>query len=127
MAILFPTSKDIYLEINGSRLAVAQGYKVKTSRESRYVEAFGCEEPVGTVGGRQKHVLELRRVCATREAVANEVDFYSLSGFNVVIVKPDRQIIYSGCEWSEISESASLGEVVLESVTVVASKRMVLS
>lgn len=124
MAILFPTSKDIYLEVNGRRLAVAQGYRAKSTRESRYVEAFGSEQPVGTVGGRQKHLLELSRVCATREAVSDGIDFHSLSGFNVVIVKPDRQIIYSGCEWGEILETATLGEVVLETVTVVAGKRM---
>lgn len=127
MGILFPTSKDIYIEINGRRLAVAQGYKAKSTRESRYVEAFGSEQPVGTVGGRQKHLLELTRVCATREAVGDGVDFHSLTGFNVVIVKPDRQIIYSGCEWGEISEAASLGEVVLESVVIVAAKRMELT
>ena len=124
MAILFPTSKDIYIEVNGRRLAVAQGYKAKSSRESRYVEAFGSEQPVGTVGGRQKHILELSRVCATKDAINDGIDFHRLSGFNVVIVKPDRQIIYSSCEWGEILESASLGEVVLESVTIVAGKRM---
>ncbi|WP_312643378.1 hypothetical protein [Hydrogenoanaerobacterium sp.] len=124
MSILFPTSKDIYIEINGRRLAVAQGYKAKSSRESRYVEAFGSEQPVGTVGGRLRHILELSRVCATKDAMGGNLDFHSLSGFNVVIVKPDRQIIYSGCEWGEIQEVASLGEVVLESVTIVAGKRM---
>ena len=124
MAILFPTSKDIYIEINGRRLAVAQGYKAKSKRESRYVEAFGSEQPVGTVGGRLGHILELTRVCATKDAVRDNIDFYNLTGFNVVIVKPDRQIIYSGCEWGEITETAALGEVVLESVTIVASKRM---
>ena len=48
--ITFPTSKDIYIEIDGRRLATAQSYKAKTTRESRYVEAFGSAEPVGTVG-----------------------------------------------------------------------------
>lgn len=127
MAILFPTSKDIYIEINGKKLAVAQGYKAKSTRESRYVEAFGSDQPVGAVGGRLKHILELSRVCATRDAVSGGIDFHGLSNFNVVIVKPDRQIIYSGCEWGEILEVASLGEVVMESVSIVASKRMELT
>lgn len=127
MAILFPTSKDIYLEINGKKLAVAQGYKAKSTRESRYVEAFGSPQPVGAVGGRMRHTIELSRVCATKEALGDGVDFHNLSGFNVVIVKPDRQIIYSGCEWGEIMEVATLGEVVLESVSIVASKRMELT
>lgn len=125
MSILsFPTSKDIYIEINGKKLAIAQGYKARTTRESRYVEAFGSVEPVGTVGGRVKHLLELSRVYVSGQVNAEHLSFHELSGFNVVIVKPDRKIIYSGCEWADISESASLNEVMLESVSIVASKRM---
>jgi hypothetical protein len=45
----------------------------------------------------------------------------------VVIVKPDRKIIYSGCEWSGIDEAASLGGAVLESVSIVAAKRLEIS
>ena len=121
--VVFPTGKDIYLEVNGIRLAVAQSYKARTTMESQYVEAFGSAEPVGTIGGKVKHVLELTRVCAIPASSGGTVDFHTLSGFNVVIVKPDRQIIYSGCEWSSIVENAQLNDVVLESVTIVAAKR----
>lgn len=123
----FPTSNDIYIEVNGKKLAVAQSYRAQTARESRYVEAFGHAEPVGTVGGRQKHILELSRVSVSNAALGDGIDFYSLSGFNVVIVKPESKIIYSGCEWAQIEENASLGNVVLESVSIVAAKRMELA
>jgi len=125
--ISFPTSNDIYIEINGKKLAVAQSYRVKTNRESRLVEAFGSVEPVGAVGGRVTHQLELTRVCVSQGAAGDGVRFHELSGFNVVIVKPDKKIIFSGCEWSSIDEAASLNNVVLESVSVVASKRMELA
>ena len=59
MIVSFPTSRDISIEINGKRLAVAQSYKVKASKESRYIESFGQEEPVGTVGGRNRYLIEL--------------------------------------------------------------------
>lgn len=38
--VSFPTSKDVYIEVDGKRLAAAQSYKAKTSRESRFVEVF---------------------------------------------------------------------------------------
>lgn len=117
-----PTSNDIFIEVNGRKLAVAQSYRAKTTRDSKYVEAFGSVEPVATVGGRVKHLLELTRVCLAHPG--DGVDFHSISGFNVVIVKPDRKIIYSGCEWASIDENATLGNVVLESVSIVASKRL---
>ena len=47
-----PTSRDIYLELNGKKLAVVQGYSAKALRTSREVEAFGESEPVATVGRR---------------------------------------------------------------------------
>ena len=122
--IHFPTSNDIYIEIDGKKLAVAQKYRTRSTRESRYIEAFGSVEPVGAVGGRVKHVLELTRVCVSAAALDDGIDFHALSGFNVVIVKPDRRIIYSGCEWASIDEDADLGSLVLESVSVVATRRM---
>lgn len=123
----FPTGNDIYIEINGRKLAVAQSYRAQTSRDSKYVEAFGESEPVGAVGGRQKHILELTRVAVSSVALGDGIDFYNLSGFNVVISKPDRKIIYSGCEWAKIEENGGLGNVILESVSIVASKRMELA
>lgn len=32
---VFPTAKDIYIEVDGRRLAAAQSYRVKTTREAR--------------------------------------------------------------------------------------------
>lgn len=41
-----------------------------------------------------------------------------------MICKPDKKIIYSDCQWSAIQESATLGSMVLEKVTLVASRRI---
>ena len=123
----FPTSRDIYLEVNGRKLAVVEGYKAHSARESHYVEAFGSAEPVGTVPGKTKHFVELSRVYACEGALDDGVSFFELSGFNLVIVKPDRRIIYSGCEWNEISESAGINDTVLEGVSLIASHRMELA
>ena len=122
MALLsIPTSADISIEVNCQKVAAAQSYRVQSARESRYIEAFGSREPVGTVGGRVQHKIELTRVCLCQ---TEGIDFYNLSGFNLVIVQPDCKIIYSGCEWAGITETAALGDVMVESVTVAAAKRM---
>ena len=121
--VSFPTSKDVYIEVDGKRLAAAQSYKAKTSWESRFVEAFGSDEPVGTVGGRVKYLIELSRVVICGGSAA-EVRFHNLSNFNIVVVRPDRKIIYSGCEWSGVDEAIGLNDLVYETVTAVASSRM---
>ena len=120
----FPTSSDIYLEIDGKKVAVVQSYSAKSTRTSQNVEAFGEDEPVATIPGQRSHVIELTRLYATDEAIQDGIDFYSLSGFSLVICKPDRKIIYSDCQWSSIQENATLGSMVLEKVTLVASRRI---
>ena len=121
--VSFPPSKVVSSAVDGTRLAAAQSYKAKTSRESRFVEAFGSDEPVGTVGGRVKYLIELSRVVVCGGSAA-EVRFHNLSNFNIVVVRPDRKIIYSGCEWSGVDEAIGLNDLVYETVTAVASSRM---
>ena len=120
----FPTSADIYLELNGKKVAVVQSYTAKTTKTSQAVEAFGESEPVGTIAGQCRYTLELTRLYATDDAISDGIDFYNLSDFSLVICKPDRKIIYSGCEWSSISEQGELNAMVAEKVTVVASHRI---
>ncbi|MBQ8852545.1 MAG: hypothetical protein IJZ66_08955 [Oscillibacter sp.] len=119
-----PTSSDIYLEVNGTKVAVVQSYTAKAAKTSKAVEAFGEQEPVATVPGQTVHTLELKRLYATDEAIRDGLDFYNLSGFTLVICKPDRKVIYSNCQWSNINESGTLGDMVVEKVTIVATKRI---
>ena len=120
----FPTSSDIYLELDGRKVAVVQSYMAKAVKSSQSVEAFGESEPVATIEGQRKYTLELTRLYATDDAVSDGINFYELKDFSLVICKPDRKIIYSGCEWSTIQEDGQLNAMVAEKVTVVASKRI---
>ncbi|MCI7733302.1 MAG: hypothetical protein MSK39_00730 [Dysosmobacter sp.] len=120
----FPTSSDIYLELDGKKVAVVQSYTAKATKSSQSVEAFGESEPVATIEGQKKYTLELTRLYATDDAVSDGINFYDLRDFSLVICKPDRKIIYSGCEWSTIHEEGQLNAMVAEKITVVASKRI---
>ena len=120
----FPTSADIYLELDGKKIAVVQGYTAQASKSSQSVEAFGESEPVATIEGQKLYTLELTRLYATEDAVSDGINFYELRDFSLVICKPDRKVIYSGCQWSAIQEEGQLNAMVAEKVTVVASKRI---
>ena len=120
----FPTSSDIYLELDGRKVAVVQSYTARATKSSQSVEAFGESEPVATIEGHKKYTLELTRLYATDDAVSDGINFYDLRDFSLVICKPDRKIIYSGCEWSTIHEEGQLNAMVAEKITVVASKRI---
>ncbi|MEI3349250.1 MAG: hypothetical protein V8R55_13010 [Dysosmobacter sp.] len=103
---------------------MVQSYSVKATKSSQSVEAFGESEPVATIEGQRKYVLELTRLYATDDAISDGINFYELQDFSLVICKPDRRIIYSGCEWSAIEEDGQLNAMVAEKITVVASKRI---
>lgn len=47
-----PTTADIYLEVNGVRVAVVQSYKVTASRESKAIYAFGSRSRCRRFAGR---------------------------------------------------------------------------
>ena len=120
----FPTSADIYLELDGKKIAVVQGYTARATKSSQSVEAFGESEPVATIEGQRQYTLELTRLYATDEAIRDGINFHELEDFSLVICKPDRKIIYSGCQWSAIGETGELGAMVVEKITVVAAKRI---
>lgn len=124
MGILgFPTSSDIYIEAEGKKLAVVQSYRATANRTEQVVEAFGEQEPVATIANQRSYVLELTRLYATDEAISDGVNFHELSDFSLVIVKPDRRVIYTGCQWSKIEESGELSQMVAENIRLIASQR----
>lgn len=120
----FPTSSDIYLEIDGKKVAVVQSYSAKSTQASIVVEAFGEQEPVATSAGQQTHVLSLSRLYATDSAIRDGINFHELTNFSLVVCKPDRRVIYGGCQWTNISEEAKISSMVAEQMTCVAQKRI---
>lgn len=120
----FPTSSDIYLEADGKKVAVVQSYRAVAKKSEKTVEAFGEAEPVATIAAQLSYRLELTRLYATDEAVSDGINFHTLSNFSLVIVKPDRRVVYTGCQWSEIAENGELSEMVAEKITVIARSRV---
>lgn len=120
----FPTSSDIYLEVDGKKVAVVQSYSAKSTKSAAAVEAFGEKQPVATIQGQAIHTVELTRLYATDEAISDGLKFHELYDFSLVICKPDRKVIYSGCNWSSIQETGALGAMVVEKVTITAAKRI---
>lgn len=122
--VKIPTSADIYLECGGVKVAVVQSYHAVTTRSSKNIEAFGQQEPVATIRGLSKYTLELTRLYATDNALKDGINFYEMEDFSLVIVKPGKRVIYTGCQWMSLEESVALGGTVLEKVSLTATGRM---
>ena len=121
---VLPASSDIYLECNGKKVAVVQSYRAVSKKKERTVEAFGEREPVATIAGQPSYTLELTRLYVTDDAVSDGIRFHDLADFSLVIVKPGRRTVFTGCNWSQIAESGEVGDLAAEKITVIAAHRV---
>lgn len=123
MLLNIPTSRDIYIEVDGRRVAVVESYKVKTAREFSSVKEFGSSDTVCVIGGATSHTLELKRVYFVADGM-EQPDFYALDNFTVVVVKPNKRVLYTGCQWSSIAEGAAIDKPCIETITATSVKRI---
>lgn len=115
---IFPSSSEVYLELDGKKLAAVQSYSVKAVRQTKLISAFGESQPVGVAVGTLSYRISITRLSVLSEEICNGID-----GFSLVVVKPDRRIVYSDCHWCETEESRKLGENATESVGIIALSR----
>lgn len=118
MTVMFPTSKDVFFELNGKKVAVVQNYSTSYSKEDREVDSFGEDEPVGYTPGKKQYSIRITKAYIHDTALKDGHNFYSLENFEFVIVKPDRRIVYSGCSITSIDEEGSLNDIIAENITI---------
>lgn len=121
------TSNDIWIELNGQRIAGVQSYSTKYTNDVKTVDAFGQDIPIGWTRGKKAYSLDLTKVYLEDTAIADGIDFYSLSDgdFDLVIVKNGRRTVYKNCIVSSISEDGNLNDKVQEKMSLTAHNRIV--
>lgn len=80
-------NSDIYIEMNGKRIAEVQNYTAGPNIKGQFD-------------------ITLTYPCFTDEAVQDDIHLYDLNDFSLIICKPNqnKKIVYSGCRWSNIKE-----------------------
>lgn len=123
------TSTSISIEISGKTIAGVQSYNTKYTKDTKEVDVFGQDVPIGYIQGKKKYTIDLSRIYLEDTAAAEGIDFYDLSDnmFTVVIDKQGtngtKRITYSDCIVTDISEDGSLNDKVIEKMTVSALTR----
>lgn len=120
------TSNDIFIEISGKRIAGVQSYSTKYNKDTKPVDVFGQDVPIGYIQGKKKYTLDLSRIYLEDTAVNDGLDFYALADnqFNVVIIKNGRRVTFKNCIVTDVSEDGSLNDKVLEKMTISALSRV---
>jgi hypothetical protein len=116
--ITVPSGRDVYIEIDGEKAAAVQGYKIISERKTKNISEVFSGEPAGVILGQTSYKIEL-----TRMLLKNNINFYKINNFNLVIIKENKKIIYSGCEWEKISENTEAGKNIFENIIITSSKR----
>lgn len=125
MGVKITTSNDIFIELDGKRIAGVQSYSTKYTNDVKSVDAFGQSVPIGYTLGKKAYSLDLTRVYLEDTAIADGIDFYDLSDgdFNVVVVKNGKRIVYKNCIVSSINEDGNLNDKVQEKLSITALNR----
>lgn len=123
MANIFPSSKDVFFELDGKKVAVVQNYSTSYTKEDREVDAFGEDESIGYTKGKKKYSIKISKAYINQGAYKDGINFYTIDDFEFVIVKPDRRIVYTGCSINQVDEEGSLNDIIAENITIRATRR----
>lgn len=123
MSVQFPTSKDVFFELEDVKVAVVQNYSTSYTKEDKEVDAFGEEEPIGFTPGKKQYSIKITKAYITDTAKKDGINFYTINDFEFVIVKPDKRIVYTGCSITNIDEEGSLNDIIAENITIRATRR----
>jgi hypothetical protein len=119
------TSDDIFFEVSGKRIAGVESYSTRYTNDVKLHDAFGQSTSIGYSLGSKKYVIDISRVYLEDTAIADGIDFYSMSDFdwNLVIIKNGKRTVFNTCIISEISEDGALKDKVAEKISVMALSR----
>ena len=97
--IVLPTSTDIYLEQNGEKVATVQSYMASKG------------DGVYQIRLSRVYMIDVKRPLC------------SLDNFSLVVEKPGKIIVYTGCRWRSIAEEGTLDRMICESADIIAESR----
>lgn len=112
--LMFPAEPSVEVLINGNRIGMLQDYSV-TERTTVYPQrGFGSNTPAALLPGEISYSLTLKRLLLDRLEIPLQFSPYGLKDFTLTIREQRRSLTFSGCQWTLIKESYSLGQSLLE-------------
>lgn len=114
--------KDIYIEINGLRVAGVKNYRVNIARDVYKIYSFKELQPVKIIPLSTSFNIELLKISLLEHITKS--DFLNLSNFNLIIAKPKVHLIFSDCNWTSFSETIDSDNSVIKSLSLVSTKRI---
>lgn len=119
------SSKDISIEINGKKVALVDSYTTNATRDSYSIYEIGSQEPVASGYCSIQYSIILNKVNFIKTTDSNLADdIYALSDFTLSIFSPDKQVIFTNCNWLSVKEQVSLTSPSSQRLELSAMNRM---
>ena len=96
---IFLNSSDIYLEQDGEKVATVQSYMASKGDEGYHIRLS------------RVYMIDVKR------------PLYFLDNFSLVIEKPGKIVVYTGCRWKSITEEGTLDSMICETADIIAESR----
>lgn len=109
---------NIYIELNGKKLASVDGFKVQILCDSNYIESMGESNPIATIKGKTRYKINISKMC-----FFDEISFDSLNDFNLIIVKNNTRVTYKNCQITEVKEFSNDG-LIMEDITLISQSKV---
>lgn len=120
MELVVPVRQNVFIELNGARMADAQSVKCTCIKERRAIRAFGEAEPVAWLERPPAYKLEFSLL---RLHGGNAAALHDLRNFRLTTVQNGIRVTYSGCEWQQLTEQAEPGDAALVERAVVSAEK----
>lgn len=116
---------DAVLTIAGQKVPMVESITMRARRTIEPVSGYGLVQPQAYQNAAASYEVELRRIRLPIGEGFDRLDFFSLDNFTVSIHRDGVEIGFTGCRWSEVEETLSGNQRMLQRVILTATGREV--
>lgn len=112
-------SSQIQLFFHETPIVSAQECTVQTKRTAKVVSGYGEDTAAGLCVGARAYKITLKKLVQVQE----NINFDEASSFTICLKRQGQDMIFSECEWVDITQNIVNGKAVLETITLMSTKR----
>ena len=122
---MIPCSPSLRIELNGTRIGMITEFRERTDCDLTPVRSIGINLPAAVVAGPLRYTVTLQRILLDTLLISEPFELHNLHGFSLKIGGTTKSVTFSGCEFTSISVSNSIGGSMIEEAVLQAASRAV--
>lgn len=116
-------TSNAVLTIAGQKVPMVESVVVRVKRDVRTVGGYGMVSPQAYLNGPASYEIELRRVRLPVSEGFDQLDFFTMDNFTFSMYRDGQEIGYTGCRWTQVEETLSGGEHLVQKAVLTATGR----